>query len=361
MEKLRCAVIGSGKVGHFHAKAFNELESTVLVACFSRRDTTVKPFAEKYNINGYTDVVQMFEKENLDVISICTPHPNHAEYAVLAASYGVHVAIEKPLAISLSDCNDIINAKNQYSVKMTTIVQRRFFKPCMRIKNAINDGKIGTPILSTVNMYGWRDQDYYDSDPWRGSWDGEGGGVLVNQAPHQLDLMLWYMGDIQEVYGDWKNYNHPYIEVEDTAVAMVKFKNGAMGSIVVSNSQNPALYGKVHVFGSNGASLGVQTDGGEMFVAGMSKINEPPLNDIWKIPGEETKLEKYRKNDTQFFNSIDATTYFHIEQIKDFIDAIINNHEPLVSVEDGRKTVELFTAIYRSSRTGLPVKFPIKM
>lgn len=360
MKKFRCAVIGSGKVGHFHAKAFNELESTELVACFSRKDTNVKLFAEKYSINGYTDVTQMFEKENLDVISICTPHPNHAEYAVLAAKYGIHVVIEKPLAISLSDCDDIIEAKKQYSVKMTTIVQRRFFRPCMRIKKAIDEGKIGTPILSTVNMYGWRDKDYYDLDPWRGSWDGEGGGVLVNQAPHQLDLMLWYMGDIDEVYGGWKNYNHPYIEVEDTAVAMVKFKSGAMGSIVVSNSQNPALYGKVHVFGSNGASLGVQTDGGQMFIAGMSGINEPPLNDLWSVPGEETKLDKYRESDTEFFNLIDSTTYFHIEQIKDFIDAIINDKEPLVSVEDGRKTVELFTAIYRSSKTGLPVKFPIE-
>ena len=123
---------------------------------------------------------------------------------------------------------------------------------------AIEAGKIGKPVLGMVTMLGWRDKAYYDSDAWRGTWKGEGGGVLVNQAPHQLDLLLWYMGDVDEVYGVWKNLNHPYIEVEDTAVAVVKFKSGAVGNIVVSNSQNPALYGKVHVFGENGAGVGVR-------------------------------------------------------------------------------------------------------
>lgn len=136
------------------------------------------------------------------------------------------------------------------------MVQRRFYRPCMRIHKAIEAGKIGKPVLGMVTMLGWRDKAYYDSDAWRGTWKGEGGGVLVNQAPHQLDLLLWYMGDVDEVYGVWKNLNHPYIEVEDTAVAVVKFKSGAVGNIVVSSSQNPALYGKVHVFGENSARRG---------------------------------------------------------------------------------------------------------
>lgn len=162
----------------------------------------------------------------------------------------------------------------------------------------------------------------YDSDAWRGTWKGEGGGVLVNQAPHQLDLLLWYMGDVDEVYGVWKNLNHPYIEVEDTAVAVVKFKSGAVGNIVVSNSQNPALYGKVHVFGENGAGVGVQTDGGAMFIAGMSTITEPPYNDLWTVEGEADKLEDWKKGDCDFFNSVDSMYYYHQEQIKDFLHAV---------------------------------------
>ncbi len=156
------------------------------------------------------------------------------------------------------------------------ICQRRFFEPCQRIRQAIDDGKLGKPVLGTVTMLGWRDAAYYKSDPWRGTWKGEGGGVLVNQAPHQLDLLMWYMGEVEEMFGYWGNLNHPMIEVEDTAITVIRFKSGALGNIVVSNSQNPALYGKVTVHGSNGASVGVQTDGGAMFIAGMSNITEPP-------------------------------------------------------------------------------------
>lgn len=139
-------------------------------------------------------------------------------------------------------------------------------------------------------MLGWRNEAYYRSDPWRGKWIEEWGGVLVNQAPHQLDILQWFMGPIDSLFGFWENLNHPYIEVEDTAAAAIRFKNGGLGNIVVSNSQHPALYGKVHVHGSNGASVGVQTDGGSMFIAGMSGMLEPPYNNLWTIPGEEQFL-----------------------------------------------------------------------
>ena len=186
-------------------------------------------------------------------------------------------------------------------MKIGTMCQRRFYAPCQRIKRAIEEGKLGRPILGSIAMYGWRDQAYYKSDPWRGSWKAEGGGVLVNQAPHQLDLLQWYMGPIDELFGYWDNLNHPYIEVEDTAIAVLRFKNGALGNIVVSNSQNPALYGRVYVHGSNGASVGVQTDGGAMFIAGMSNITEPPINDLWTVPGEQELLKKWQKEDADFF------------------------------------------------------------
>ena len=167
------------------------------------------------------------------------------------------------------------------------------------------------------------------------------------------------MGDIDEVYGQWKNLNHPYIEVEDTAVALVKFKNGGIGNIVVSNSQKPGIYGKVHVHGENGASVGVQTDGGAMFIAGMSNILEPPVNDIWSVKGEEKLLDVWAKRDAEHFNSIDPMVFYMERQIEDFLQALEINSEPLVRGEDGRKTVELFTAIYRSTRDNAPVKFPL--
>ena len=268
--------------------------------------------------------------------------------------------IEKPLASTLADCDAIIAAGDRAGVKIGTMVQRRFYNPCMRIHDAIQAGKLGKPVLGMVTMLGWRDKAYYDSDPWRGTWRGEGGGVLVNQAPHQLDLLLWYMGEVDEVYGVWKNLNHPYIEVEDTAVAVVKFKNGGVGSIVVSNSQDPALYGKVHIFGDNGAAAGVQTDGGAMFIAGMSTITEPPVNDLWTVPGEAELLPTWKQEDSAFFNSVASMYYYHSRQIEDFLNAVLNGTKPLVDGRDGRRTVELFEAIYRSTQTNSVIKFPIQ-
>jgi predicted dehydrogenase len=143
-------------------------------------------------------------------------------------------------------------------------------------------------------------------------------------------------------------------------VAVVKFKNGGIGNIIVSNSQKPGIYGKVHVHGENGASIGVQTDGGAMFVAGMSNVLEPPVNDLWTVPGEEKLLSKWIKKDSELFNAIDPTVFFMERQIEDFLEALETNREPMVTGEDGRRTVELFTAIYRSTRDNKPVKFPLE-
>jgi len=231
----------------------------------------------------------------------------------------------------------------------------------MRVKKAIEAGKIGNAVFGTINMLGWRDRSYYESDPWRGTWKEEGGGVLVNQAPHQLDMLQWFMGEIDELYGQWSNLNHPYIEVEDTANAILKFKSGAVANILVSNAQKPGIFGKVHVHGENGASVGVQTDGGAMFVAGISSILEPPVNDLWTVPGQEQMLHKWVQEDSEFFNSLpNQMDYFHERNIEDFLQAILQGEEPLITGEEGRVTVEIFTAIYRSTRDGLSVKWPLK-
>lgn len=360
MEKLKTGIIGCGKVGDFHAKAFDALENSEFTAVCDNNIERARAFADRYGVKAYDDIEAMIRECGLDVVSICTPHPLHANPAVIAADCGCNVLIEKPLASSLEDCDRIIEAGDRNHVTIGTMVQRRFYRPCMRIHQAIEDGKIGRPVLGMVTMLGWRDKNYYDSDPWRGSWKGEGGGVMVNQAPHQIDLLQWYMGEVDEIYGVWKNLNHPYIEVEDTAVAVIKFKNGGVGNIVVSNSQNPALFGKVHIFGENGAGVGVQTDGGAMFVAGMSSITEAPYNDLWTVAGEENMLETWKREDTDFFNSVDSMYYYHREQIKDFVDAVQKGEKPLVDAREGRKTVEIFTGIYRATETNSVIKFPIK-
>ena len=359
-KKIRTAVVGVGKVAHFHAQAYRLSPHAELVACWNRTLPRAEAFAAEYGIKAYDNLENMVKESGVEAVSICTPHPNHAETAVPLANMGVHIAVEKSLASNLADCDAMIAAAEKAGVTGTTICQRRFYRPAMRVKQAIVDGKLGRPIIGTVNMLGWRDMAYYASDPWRGTWDSEGGGVLVNQAPHQLDLLLWYMGEIDELFGYWDTLNHPSLEVDDTAAAVIRFKSGAMGNILVSNSQNPALFGNVRVHGSNGASVGVQTDGGAMFIAGVSTISEPPVNDLWTVPGEAHLLDAYQKQDSDFFNSIDPMIHFHLEQINDFLAAIQEKRSPLITLQDGRRTVELFTAIYRSNRDRRPVRFPLQ-
>jgi predicted dehydrogenase len=353
------AIAGCGKVAHLHAKAIANIPEATLAGVWSRTFATAVDFAAKYRTTPFADIKNMVKEGKIDLVIVCTPHPFHWQPAVEAAESGASVLVEKPLASDLSDCDLIIYACRKAGVKLGVISQRRWYKPVQRVKQAIEEGKIGRPALATVTILGWRDKAYYDSDAWRGTWDMEGGGVLVNQSPHQLDILLWYMGEIDEVYGLWRNLNHPYIEVDDTALAIVKFKSGAIGNILVSNSQKPGLWGKVHVHGENGASVGVQTDGGAMFIAGMSGVAEPPVNDIWTVPGEEKMLKIWKKEDSDFFNSCDPTVYYMQCQIEDFLKALEHGGDPFVTGEAGRRTVELFTAIYRSTLRNAPVKFPL--
>ena len=354
------SIAGCSKVSHLHASAIQSIPNARLAGVWNRTVTKAEDFASSYNTKAWSDISNMVKDNKSDLVIVCNAHPYHVQPAVEAALAGANVLVEKPLASDLRDCDEIINICRANHVKLGVISQRRWYEPVKRVKCAIEQGKIGKPVLAVVTMLGWRDKAYYDSDPWRGSWKTEGGGVLVNQSPHQLDILLWFMGEIDEVYGIWRNLNHPYIEVDDTAVAIVKFKSGAIGNILVSNSQKPGLYGKVHVHGENGASVGVQTDGGAMFIAGRSGVAEPPVNDLWTIPGEETFLNQWIKEDTEIFNNCDPTVRYMQYQIEDFLHSIGNNTEPAVTGGDGRRTVELFSAIYRSTRDNMPVKFPLK-
>ena len=359
METLRTAVVGPGKVAHTLAAALRDLPESEFVGVCSRDLDRASAFAAHYNARPYTDVAAMVRDERVDVVVICTPHPAHAMPAIAAIEAGAHVLVEKPLAASLADCDAVIEAAERGHVMLGVISQRRWYQPVRRMKQAIDGGKIGRPVLGMVTMLGWRDEAYYQSDPWRGSWEAEGGGVLVNQAAHQLDLLLWYMGPIAELTGYWENFTHPTIEVEDTAVAVIRFCNGGLGSIVVSNSQRPGLYGKVHVHGESGASVGVQTDGGAMFIAGLTRVLEPPVNDLWTVPGEEMMLATWRAEDESVFGAIDPSTYFHRQQVRDFLAAVGEGRSPAVSGYNGRSVVELFTGIYRSQRDRRPVSFPL--
>lgn len=355
MRPIRFAVATYGKVARLHGRALKNTPGAELAAVWGRSPEKRETFAKEFGIRAYADMAAMVRDAAVDAVIVASPHPQHREHTLEALSAGAHVLVEKPMALTTADCDAMIAAAQGAGLKLGVISQRRWYPSTLRVRRTIEDGKIGEPVLGQVIMLGWRDEAYYRSDPWRGSWAAEGGGVLVNQAPHQLDLLQWFMGPATEVFAYWDNLNHPYIEVEDSAVAVLRFANGAMGSILVSNSQKPGIYAKVHVHGRSGASAGVQTDGGAMFIAGMSGVVEPPVNDLWTVPGEESLLDSYVAEDRAFFKTVEPTEYFHSLQFADFAQSIRENRPPAVDGSAGRRTVALMEGIYRSGREKRPV------
>jgi predicted dehydrogenase len=346
-EKIRIGLLGYGKVANLYAEAIRALPNGVLVAAAGRNRPRRDEFAAKWNIASRDTAADMARNDKVDLVIVTTPHPRHRDGALEVSAAGCHVLVEKPMAITVEQCDEMIAAAKKAGKTLAVVGQRRWFPACARIKEAINSGKLGKPCLLQLSILGWRDEAYYNSDPWRGKWDAEGGGILINQAAHQIDLMNWFMGPIAEIQGYWDNFNHPYIEVEDSAVAVLKFKNGGFGSVLVSNSQKPGIYAKVHVHGTSGASTGGQTDGGAMFIAGMSTITEPPLNDLWTIPGEEKLLDTFRAEDEAFFKTINATVYFFVRQLEDHCRALLEGKTPPTSGEDGRETVKFIETMYK--------------
>ncbi len=359
MEKVRTALIGCGKVGQIHAAALHGLVEAEFVAVCDADAARAESFAIRHGTRAYSDVETMLRSSRPEAVLICTPHPLHAAPTIQAAQAGAHVLVEKPLAANLHDCDAMLLATRIAGVHLGVISQRRWYEPVQRIKAAIEAGKIGRPALGLFIMYSWREPSYYQSDPWRGRWDTEGGGVLVNQSPHHLDLLRWFMGPVAEITGYWANINHPMIEVDDTAVAVLRFQNGGLGSVVTSVAQKPGIYARIHVHGTSGASVGVETDRGATFIAGMTAINEPPVTDLWTIPGEENLLAGFQAEDRQRFTKIDPMIHYHALQIQDFLHSIRENRPPRVTGEDGRAVVEIFAAIYESNRERRPVTLPM--
>ena len=317
-----------------------------------------RAFAEQYGVKPFTSVEEMVDA-GVQAVVVATPHPAHAAVTVPALRRRRPRDRREAARVVARGLRRDDRGGPGERAKLAMISQRRLYAPVLRVRQAIDAGKLGRPVLATATLLGWRSEEYYRSDPWRGSWDGEGGGVLVNQAPHQIDILQWYMGEVQELYGAWANLNHPTIEVEDTSVAVLRFRSGALGNIVSSNSQNPGIFGRVWVHGSNGATVGVQTDGGSMFIAGMTTVAEPPVNDVWTVPGEEGMLARWQTEDADFF-----ARHRRHEALPPPADPGVpagdpRRPAPLVPSEEGRKTVEIFTAIYRSQRDGRPVKFPL--
>jgi len=355
MKDIRYAIIGTGNIAGSHAQAVKSTPGSSLVAVCGHHPVNTREFATKWQIHGYDDIDTMVKEEQVDAVIVATPHASHTQLSMMALEAGANVLCEKPLSITVEDCSRLIEVSEKNHKALGVMGQRRWFPPALRMRRAIDDGKIGRPMLGQVMVLEWRDAQYYASAPWRGKWAQEGGGITVNQASHQLDMLCWFLGPVKEVFGFYTNINHPYIEVEDSSVGSVKFQSGATASLMLSNSQNPGLYNTVHIFGDNGASIGVQTDGGAS--TSIPNSGDPPFNDLWTIPGEADMLGTWKQEDALFFAAHPDAAYFLGLQIADFSNAIREGRKPVISGEDGLETIKLIEGIYQSSRTGKLVTY----
>ena len=360
MQTLKTALVGAGKVAHLHARALQALPESEFVGVCSRPSERLLDFADGYGVPAFTDVTEMIQKTGAQAICVCTPHPAHAAPTVAAASMGVHVLVEKPMASTLADCDAMMEAARKGGAVLGLVSQRRFYPACQRIRAALDAGRLGRPVLGTASIFGWRDEAYYRSDPWRGSWSGEGGGVLVNQSPHQLDLLLWYMGEVEEVFGLLGQSQPSLHRGGGHGRGRRPFQE--RGAWATSSSATARIRESMRASRftvTNGASVGVQTDGGAMFIAGSTRIADAAFNDIWTIPGEEPMAARWKKEDAELFGSVDPMEHFHTLQVGDFLRSVLAGRAPSIGADDGRRTVELFTAIYRATRDGKAVRFPL--
>jgi UDP-N-acetyl-2-amino-2-deoxyglucuronate dehydrogenase len=316
-------IFGPGLVGAVHAAALARIPDARLVAVAGAAAGSARAasLAAAHDARAVADLDALLDDPAVDAVVVTTPHPLHAAQAIRIAEAGRHVVVEKPMALRLDEATAMIEAAERADVVLSVISQRRWYAPSIRMKAAIDEGRIGRPALATVEVLGWRGPEYYAMDAWRGTLAGEGGGVLVNQAVHQLDLACWFLGPPVEVDGWTANVNHPGIEVEDTAVAVVRFASGALATVVASNSQKPGLHARVHVHGDSGASVGVETDRGSVFVAGITPPSEP-RNDLWTIPGEEDGPERWLAEDRAALAGVDVASHHHELQLRDVVAAI---------------------------------------
>jgi UDP-N-acetyl-2-amino-2-deoxyglucuronate dehydrogenase len=347
MSNVRLGIIGCGKIAQTHATALQSISNADLVAACDVDEGRAKAFAEQYGATGvFTDPGELFRSGTVDAVIVCTPHPAHAPVVVAAAEAGVHVICEKPISDKLSEADRMVEAADKAGISFSVIFQRRWWPSAQRIRKAIDEGRIGNLTLGECVSKLWRPADYFASDPWRGKWATEGGGVLMNQAVHAIDQFQWFMGPAVEVFGRYATLKHgAYIDVEDTAVATFVFANGALGSLLASTTINPGFGFRVTVHGDNGGTLSVWEN----------PEGQQGLNDLWTLPGDETLHTGWNdeERDHPGFPS------FHGLQLQDFVDSLQQNRPPAVTGAEAVKSLEIIQAIYESSRTGKPVTLPL--
>ena len=347
-DKVKFGIIGTGAIATMHAKAISESCNAELVAVYDQITERAQQFAEKYNVRAVANFEDFLADKEVEAVTIATPTGIHGKVAVPAALAGKHVLCEKPLDVTTDKVDEIIAAADKTGVLLMSVFQARFGQNVALIKKAIEAGRFGKIVLASAQCKWFRDQQYYDSATWRGTWALDGGGALMNQSIHTIDLLLYLNGDVEEVSAMAGTLSHSGIEVEDNAVAIFKYKNGSFGTLEGSTSCAPGFPRRVEISGSMG-----------------SVVLEDTKIIRWEFVNEEPGDEEIRKNfgvgevlsGGGAGDPMAISSEGHRLQIEQLSAAILEGkNEVELSGREGRRAVELICSIYKSAQTGAPVK-----
>jgi UDP-N-acetyl-2-amino-2-deoxyglucuronate dehydrogenase len=342
---LGFAIVGCGMIARFHVRALAEVPGATLAALVTRNPASAEKLIAETGVPAvpvFTTLAEALKHPGVDVVIITTPSGAHLEPAVEAAKAGKHVVVEKPLEITPERCDAIIEACGKHGVQLCTIFPSRFHDANIVLHDAVTAGRFGRLTLGETTCKWWRSQAYYDDGGWKGTQALDGGGALMNQAIHNVDLLLWMMGDVAKVAGFTAMLAHERIEVEDTAVAALTFKNGALGVIQATTSVHPGLPKTIAIHGDRGSAVIEQEDI-------LRWDFQPPT------PDDDGVKARFAQKLGLSGGSSDPKAISHqghARQLTDFVKAIQANTPPKVDGREGRKAVALICAIYESMRTG---------
>ncbi|NUM53091.1 MAG: Gfo/Idh/MocA family oxidoreductase [Candidatus Hydrogenedentes bacterium] len=346
MSKVGFGIIGCGVIAPIHADAISRIPDAKLIAVSDVVEKNVKTMSEQYNAAPYSDYKEMIKRDDVHAVSLCVPSGMRLEIAEACAAAGKHILAEKPLEVNSDRIRKLIAAVDAAGVKLSCIFQYRYADGPMHIRRALDEGRFGKLVLGDAYIKWYRSQEYYDSGKWRGTRNLDGGGCLMNQGIHQIDMLLWFMGNAKSVTAQTALVGHTGIEVEDLACAMIQFENGAMGVIEGSTAIWPGHPARVEVHGTEGSAV---IEDGEL---AMWKFRE-------ERPEDATILAGIDKGATLGSGASDPIKSLksegHRRQIADFVESLVSGRPPKIDGREGRKAVELIEAVYRSAETGKPV------
>ena len=338
-QDLGFAIIGTGMVARYHATAIAQTPGARLVAVCASSPERVEAASARFGVPATNDYTTLLARPDVDVVCICTPSGLHADQAITAARAGKHVLVEKPMALTLADADAMIAACHETGVLLGVALQRRTDSAFRAVHTSIAAGELGRMVLGSVSVPYLRTQEYYDSAAWRGTWDLDGGGALMNQGIHLVDLLVWYMGDVTEVQARATTLAH-MVEVEDCLTATLRFSSGALGSIVATTAAAPGFPHRVEVYGDLG---GVQLEGEQ----------------VARWPGRDTESQTENREQVAAGSGASPTgisAIGHTALVADMVAAITEGRAPLVPGEEGRRSLALVLAVYKAARTGQTIR-----